>query len=93
MMNEKRKMSSEQRQLYHDISVISFVIVEMTEYLDTHPTDRDAMDYLNHYVRMQNQAMREYAMKYGPLRISDADGCSQNEWKWATQPWPWEGGC
>ena len=93
MMNEKRKMSSEQRQLYHDIGVISFVIVEMTEYLDTHPTDRDAMDYLNHYVRMQNQAMREYAMKYGPLRISDADGSSQNEWKWATQPWPWEGGC
>ena len=44
MMNEKRKMSSEQRQLYHDIGVISFVIVEMTEYLDTHPTDRDAMD-------------------------------------------------
>ena len=43
MMNEKRKMSSEQRQLYHDIGVISFVIVEMTEYLDTHPTDRDAM--------------------------------------------------
>ncbi len=40
-----------------------------------------------------NEYLDTYAMKYGPLRISDADGCNQNEWKWATQPWPWEGGC
>ncbi len=87
------KACSDRRQLFHDIGVIDFVIVEMTEYLDTHPTDKDAMDYLSHYVRMKNQAMREYAMKYAPLRISDTDGCNQKEWKWATEPWPWEGEC
>ncbi|MCM1135617.1 MAG: spore coat protein CotJB [Clostridium sp.] len=86
-------MSNEQRRLLHDIGVIGFVVVEMNEYLDTHPTDREAMDYLAHYVRMKNQSMREYARKYGPLRISDTEGCSDKEWKWATQPWPWEGGC
>ena len=86
-------MNTERERLFHDIGIIDFVIVEMTLYLDTHPTDREAMEYLKHYVRMKNQAMKEYAMKYGPLRISDMDGCKQNEWKWATQPWPWEGGC
>lgn len=85
--------NSEQCRLFHDIGVIDFVIVEMNEYLDTHPTDKEAIEYLSHYVLMKNQAMREYAMKYGPLRISDADNCSESEWKWATQPWPWEGGC
>lgn len=85
--------NSDRQQLLHDIGVISFVVVEMTEYLDTHPTDKDAIDYLSHYVRMKNQAMREYAMKYSPLRISDADSCKQKEWKWATEPWPWEGEC
>lgn len=84
---------SEQNRLFHDIGVIDFVIVEMNEYLDTHPTDKEAIEYLGHYVRMKNQAMREYAAKYGPLRISDADSCNEAEWKWATQPWPWEGGC
>ena len=84
---------SEQSRLFHDIGVIDFVIVEMNEYLDTHPTDKEAIEYLSHYVRMKNQAMREYAAKYGPLRISDADNCNEAEWKWATQPWPWEGGC
>ena len=33
------RMNSEREQLFHDIGVIDFVIVEMTEYLDTHPTD------------------------------------------------------
>lgn len=87
------KISSEQARLLHDINVIDFVIVEMNEYLDTHPTDKEAMDYLSHYVRMKNQAMREYAMKFHPLRLSDVDSCNQNEWKWALEPWPWEGVC
>lgn len=87
------RMNSEREQLFHDIGVIDFVIVEMNEYLDTHPTDKEAMDYLSHYVCMKNQAMREYAMKYSPLRISDTDGSNHKEWKWATDPWPWEGGC
>lgn len=87
------QMAAEQNRLLHDIGVIDFVIVEMTEYLDTHPTDKEAMEYVSHYVRMKNQAMREYAMKFGPLSISDTDGCNQNEWKWATQAWPWEGEC
>ena len=91
-MNNRSKMT-DQQQLYHDIGVIDFVVVEMTEYLDTHPTDREAMEYLNHYVRMKNQAMQEYAMKYTPLRISDAQFCKKGEWEGATTPWPWEGGC
>ena len=91
-MNNRSKMT-DQQQLYHDIGVIDFVVVEMTEYLDTHPTDREAMEYLNHYVRMKNQAMQEYAMKYTPLRIADAQFCKKGEWEWATTPWPWEGGC
>lgn len=85
--------NAEKDRLYHDIGIIDFVVVEMTLYLDTHPTDMEAMEYLNHYVRMKNQTMREFAAKFGPLRISDTDGCKQDEWKWATQPWPWEGGC
>lgn len=84
---------NEQSRLLHNIDIMDFVIVEMTEYLDTHPTDRDAIDYTRHYIRMKNQAMREYANKYGPLSIPDADSCNQDEWKWALQPWPWEGGC
>ena len=91
--NLNGNMNAEREQLLHDIGVIDFVVVEMTLYLDTHPTDKEAMEYLSHYVRMKNQAMREYSVKYGPLQISNTDEGSQTEWKWATQDWPWKGGC
>lgn len=86
-------MIDDRSRLYASINIISFVIVEMIEYLDTHPYDKGALEYLNHYLRQKNQAMAEYAAKYGPLRVTDAPDTDCNEWKWATQPMPWEGGC
>ena len=67
------KMSTEQENMLHDIGVVDFVTVEMTQYLDTHPMDREAIEYFNHYMRMKNQMMRDYANKYGPLSLSVAD--------------------
>lgn len=86
------KMTTEQENMLHDIGVIDFVTVEMALYLDTHPMDREALEYFSHYMRMKNQLMRDYAVKYGPLSLSVADTCNK-EWKWALQPMPWEGGC
>lgn len=86
------KMSTEQENMLHNIGVVDFVAVEMTLYLDTHPTDREAMEYFNHYMRLKNQMMRDYSNKFGPLSLSGADNSSK-EWKWALQPMPWEGGC
>ncbi len=83
---------NEQKKLLFDIGMIDFVIVEMTLYLDTHPYDKEAIAYMNHYTKMKNQATREYNMKYGPLSVSSIENC-QNEWKWALQPMPWEGEC
>lgn len=87
-----QRMNTEQENMLRNIGIIDFVTVEMTLYLDTHPTDREAMEYFNHYMRMKNQLMKEYASKYGPLSLSVAD-TSSKEWKWALQPMPWEGGC
>lgn len=84
---------TEQERLLHHIDLIGFVIVEMNLYLDTHPDDVEAVDYLKHYARMKNQALREYASKFGPLTVATADASSDKEWTWATLPMPWEGGC
>lgn len=50
--------SNEQEKLLHDIGVLDFVVIELALYLDTHPTDRNAMEYYNHYNRMTNQAKK-----------------------------------
>ena len=74
-----------------DIGIVSFTLVDLTLFLDTHPYDRTAMEYFNHYVRIKNQLEREFSMKYYPLNLSMAE--SNKEWRWGMAPLPWEGGC
>ena len=80
-----------QDQLLRDIGIVSFVVTELTLYLDTHPHDRNAMEYFNHYNRMKNQMEREFSQKYYPLNICLVE-CSK-VWSWGAAPLPWEGGC
>lgn len=85
--------ANEQEKLLHDIGVLDFVTIDMSLYLDTHPNDRNAMEYFNHYNRMSNQAKIEYSKKFGPLTLALADTSDCGEWDWAKLPMPWEGGC
>lgn len=88
----RNKPTTDQSRLFYEISMLDFVVVDLIEYLDTHPNDKEALEYFNHFNRMKNQAMKDYAMKYGPLVVSLADDC-RNEWKWGAMPLPWEGVC
>ena len=50
-----------QSQLLHWIDMVSFAVVEITEYLDTHPDDEEALKYFNHYADLRRTALRAYA--------------------------------
>lgn len=78
-------------QLLHDIGIVGFVLVDLGLYLDTHPTDRSAMEYFNHYSRIKQQMTKEFSMKYYPLTMELAE--SSKEWRWGAAPLPWEGEC
>lgn len=82
---------SDMEQMLNDIGILSFVLVELTLYLDTHPDDRNAMEYFNHYSRIKNQMSREFSQKYFPLTMDMAE--SSKEWRWGMAPMPWEGAC
>lgn len=82
---------SNREQLYHDIGIVTFVLTELTLYLDTHPADRNAIEYFNHYNRIRHQMLKEFAMKYYPLTLDTAEG--GKEWRWGDAPLPWEGAC
>ncbi len=87
------QFANEQEKLLHDIGVLSFVVIELSLYLDTHPTDQNALKYFNHYNRLANQARQEYSAKYTPLTLSCTDTSACDDWQWALKPMPWEGGC
>ena len=80
-----------QEQMLKDITTIDFVLVDLMLFLDTHPFDRSAMEYYNHYSRLKNQMVREFSQKFYPLTLDLAD--SNREWRWGMAPLPWEGVC
>jgi len=82
---------SSKEQLLSDINVVSFVLVELGLYLDTHPLDRNAMEYFNHYSQIRHKMVKEFSVKYYPLTMDMAGG--SNEWRWGAAPLPWEGAC
>ncbi len=78
-------------QMLNDIGVVDFTMVELMLYLDTHPFDRNAMEYFNHYARIKNQLTKEFSQNYYPLTKEQAK--SNKEWRWGMAPLPWEGEC
>lgn len=79
-----------QEQLLHWIDMVSLMLVDLSEYLDTHPCDENAIDHFNHYNELYRKAMSEYADAYGPLTLSTAS--PDNIWCWAYMKNPWERG-
>lgn len=86
MQNNNRN----REQLFWWISMVNFMMADLTEYLDTHPYDEKAIDSFNHYSSLYNKAMKEYAALYGPLTISTA--APDKEWCWSLSKNPWERG-
>lgn len=79
-----------QKQLMQWIYEVSFAVTEISLYLDTHPDDRDAIAFFNHYSEEQKKAVELYSKNYSPLTLDTIQ--EDNHWYWATDPWPWEGG-
>lgn len=66
----------------------SFVLTELTEYLDTHPGCAGGLAAYQQANAAYNAAAAAYTAQYGPLTVSDAG--SDCSWQWVEAPWPWE---
>ncbi|MCI9163747.1 MAG: spore coat protein CotJB [Lachnospiraceae bacterium] len=66
-----------------------FALDEVTLYLDTHPSDSQAMEYYQYIQKANQDAVAAYEQSYGPLTIGQVNAST---WIWANNPWPWEGG-
>ncbi len=76
------------QRLMRKLEELSFVLVETHLYLDTHPTNRAALDYYRTTKAEYDRLCAEYEMKYAPIlpHVREGDG----DWRWVREPWPWE---
>lgn len=75
-------------EMLQNIRSLSFAVVELAQYLDTHPDDRKALALHKEYANKLHDLKDKYQKIFGPLTINFP--C--NKWRWLEGPWPWERG-
>ena len=79
------------KELFDVINQASFMLDDITLYLNTHPDCRDGMKAYEHYKEIRKEAIEDYTRMYGPISRYDVN--EDNYWDWVNKPWPWEGEC
>lgn len=88
-MNETRINSK--MQLKRTVDTLSFAVVELGLYLNTHPEDAEALKAFHEFNTRKKSAMKEYSSLYEPLSL-DYVKTDKGYFNWISTPWPWEGG-
>lgn len=72
----------------HQMQALHFAIHELALYLDTHPTDAEALDLMRQYVALSEQVKAALEAQYGPQTVMNAG--QNGTYNWIESPWPWE---
>ena len=93
---------SDRQALLQKINEASFAVVDTTLYLDTHPTDQEALQYFKMVMNQRKQALEEYESRFEPLIVDCVNPKDNNKtgyctdypakehWTWADGPIPWD---
>lgn len=71
------------------IQELSFMAIELTLYLDTHPDDQNALVHYNIITQQLNALKQYYEQKHGPF-IAYGFSPSAYPWQYVNEPWPWQ---
>ena len=71
-----------------ELQQLSFSLVDLNLFLDTHPTNQMALDLFRQFQQEFAEAAADYESQFGPLVADDAD--TTQGWAWVQTPWPWE---
>ncbi len=71
--------------LLRKLSTVQFALWELHLYLNTHPTDMEALAMHERYEVQCAKLKSEYEDTYGPLSPMTGEGAL-----WLQPPWPWD---
>ena len=72
--------------LLKKISKSGFFLNDLALFLNTHPTNAQALRHYEFYQKKHDELTREYEKAYGPLTRK----MTSDRWNWLDGPWPWE---
>ncbi len=83
---------NDREQLLQKINEVSFVINDLTLYLDMHSKNQEAMSLLQEHIRQRKTLLEQFAREQYPL-TRDCAEYYPNGYGWNNGPMPWEGAC
>ena len=89
-MRMEQDMSMGKCELEEWITILGFCAFDMMLYLDTHPKDKEALDYYNQCSTLYQSAKKNYEERFGQLSAFSSG--PWEDWEWNSAPMPWEGG-
>lgn len=87
--NQNCNCGMERKNLKRYIDLVSFAALDCAMFLDTHPSNSEALEYFEYYKDARKQALKEYGCRFSPLTL-DTVPKGADFWAWANEPWPWE---
>ena len=71
-----------------ELQALAFAVNELALYLDTHPTDTEALEMYQTYQQALHDGIMNFSKEHGPLNhtVPGKKGC----YCWPNDPWPWE---
>ncbi len=75
------------------INEVSFMLNDLSLYLDTHPTDKEALGWFGKYSAERKNLLKKFEENYNPLTIDCV--CTEHPEKephftWVDGPLPWD---
>lgn len=91
----KEAREKEREALLKQIYEVSFVVNDLTLYLDTHGEDQEALAMFAESSMRRTQLMEDFAAGFYPLTQAcmAKNGCGETRFQWTDGPMPWEGAC
>ena len=84
-------MSAEQQACLLCVMAEGFALDEVRLFLDTHPGDAEALQYLAQRQAACRAAQAAYAARLAPRRRVEPSAAGDDAWVRAPWPWDWEG--
>ena len=79
---------TERNNIKSELDAVSFSLIDVMMYLDTHPNDASALRVKEEYADAADKLRARYEQNCGPL-TAEASGGGRC-WDWISDPWPWE---
>ena len=82
-MNDKAKLQKK-------IHELDFALHELVLFLDSHPTNRRAMELMCEYREKRSKLISDYEQRFGKYIVTVSDVPMNGRWEWLDSPWPWD---